>query len=256
MPPRVRVSLTARNVAQVRSRIERPEVPTGDAEAEDRLTRSMRPVLPTQLPGLRAYIEARTRFFDRALLRACGTGVQQVVVVGAGYDGRALRYRQPGVTFFELDHPVTQEDKRRRLAELGVEAGDVRFVPIDFGHQAPADVLAGAGHDPDRPTHFMCEGVTPYIPLDALHATFTSLRSCAGAGSTFAVDWAEERPRADVLRRAVLGVVRLGTVLVGERIVTTVTTEEAGDVLRAAGWTDVATERAGGYPALLSLARP
>jgi len=34
------------------------------------------------------------------------------VILGAGYDDRALRFRSPGVRFFELDHPDTQADKR------------------------------------------------------------------------------------------------------------------------------------------------
>jgi methyltransferase (TIGR00027 family) len=61
---------------------------------------------------------ARTRFFDSGLLHACERGVGQVVIVGAGYDGRPLRFRRPGVTFYELDHPATQADKRARLAEV------------------------------------------------------------------------------------------------------------------------------------------
>jgi O-methyltransferase involved in polyketide biosynthesis len=35
-----------------------------------------------------AYIAARTEFFDNRLLQACELGCQQVVIVGAGYDGR------------------------------------------------------------------------------------------------------------------------------------------------------------------------
>lgn len=229
-------------------------MPTGDADAEGRLARSMPPVLPTQLPGLRAYIEARTRFFDAALLRACGEGIRQVVIVGAGYDCRSLRYRQPGVTFYELDHPVTQNDKRQRLSELGIDVSDVRFVPIELGRQHPGEALAAAGFDAERPTHFMCEGVTVYVPLDVLRATFSSLRSMAARPSSFAVDWAEERPRADVIRRTTVRLVTLGTAMVGEHIVTVITGPDAEAVLCDAGWADVTTERAGGYPALLSLA--
>jgi O-methyltransferase involved in polyketide biosynthesis len=54
------------------------------------------------------------------------------VVVGAGYDGRAIRFASPGVRFFEVDHPATQLDKRARLASVGVVLPDVVFLPIDL----------------------------------------------------------------------------------------------------------------------------
>jgi O-methyltransferase involved in polyketide biosynthesis len=59
---------------------------------------------------------------------AIDRGVKQVVILGAGYDGRALRFRTPGVRFFEVDHPATQIDKLRRLAALGVSVAGISFV--------------------------------------------------------------------------------------------------------------------------------
>lgn len=105
-----------------------------------------------------AYLSARTSFFDNQLLAALERPVAQVVILGAGYDGRALRFRQPDVTFFEVDHPDTQADKRRRLADLEVDATDVRWVELDLGHDSTDAVLASSGHDAAVPTHFMCEG--------------------------------------------------------------------------------------------------
>jgi len=60
------------------------------------------------------YIRARTAFFDRVVVSAIDRGVAQVVIGGAGYDGRAFRYAKPGVRWFEVDHPATQADKRAR----------------------------------------------------------------------------------------------------------------------------------------------
>jgi hypothetical protein len=51
---------------------------------------------------------------------ALEAGIDQVVVVGAGYDGRALRYSRPGVRWFEVDHPDTQADKRERRLLVGL----------------------------------------------------------------------------------------------------------------------------------------
>lgn len=57
-----------------------------------------------------------------------------------------------------------------------------------------------------------------------------------------------------MFKRATMRLVSLGTALAGERIVSVNTREEAEAVLHDAGWADVTTERAAGYPALLSLA--
>ena len=55
---------------------------------------------------------ARTRFIDDVLVQALHDGVQQVVILGAGFDCRA--YRLPGmdrVRVIEVDHPDTQRSK-------------------------------------------------------------------------------------------------------------------------------------------------
>jgi methyltransferase (TIGR00027 family) len=72
----------------------------------------------------------RTAFMDDETLRAINDGVGQIVIVGAGYDGRALRFRSHGVRFFEVDHPATQADKCRRVGKLGMPIDNVTFVPI------------------------------------------------------------------------------------------------------------------------------
>lgn len=201
---RHRPSLTARNVAVLRAASPRPSVATGDPSGDDRLARSLRAPVPVQLPGMAAYIAARTSFFDDQLLAACERGAGQVVILGAGYDGRPVRFRQPNVAFFEVDHPDTQADKRRRLADLDVDATDVRWVELDIGHDRADTVLATSGHEASVKTHFMCEGVTAYLPIAVLRELLRSVRSCAAPGSTLAIDFATPR-RGHTTSRAGLG---------------------------------------------------
>src|SRR5438128_2341619 len=95
-------SMTARGVALARSLLDRPAWPTGDAEAEQRLTAALTEGY-NRRPGRRSagnfldWITARTKFFDDAVVRALERDVRQIVLLGAGYDGRPLRYRTPGV---------------------------------------------------------------------------------------------------------------------------------------------------------------
>jgi O-methyltransferase involved in polyketide biosynthesis len=201
----------------VRAGLQRPRTPGGDPDAQARLCAGMRPVRSV---AQRAHIAARTRFFDEQVLAAIGRGVGQVVVLGAGYDDRALRFRAPGVRYFELDHPATQADKRQRLARIQADAGVPIVAPADAGAMAvgpgdavtwawaaadagaltlaPADfragdiatVLAACGHDAGLPSLFVCEGLLVYLDLATISGLLAGLRSRAAAGSALAVSLA------------------------------------------------------------------
>lgn len=160
-----------------------------------------------------AYLAARTRFFDEAVLGAIERGVTQIVVVAAGYDGRSLRYGTPAVTFFELDHPATQADKLERLARLGIDAGHVRFVAADFVTDDVARALVDAGFDLTSPTLFTCEGVAVYLELAVLESLLRALRTVASPLSTLVVSMsvAPSAPDAAARRaRFKAAVARLG----------------------------------------------
>jgi len=185
-------SRTARGVALRRSMLDRPSSPTGDPAAEARLESDLigdRRELTAggRAGGAGAWIAARTPFFDDAVLRSIGGGVPQIVLLGAGYDGRALRFRTPGVRFFEVDHPATQTDKRHRLSVLGIDAADVAFVGADFTEPGLGDRLADAGHDPSFPSLFLLEGVLRYLPEAAYRGLLATIAGFAAAGSELAV---------------------------------------------------------------------
>jgi methyltransferase (TIGR00027 family) len=83
--------------------------------------------------GLRAarsmadMIALRTTAIDRALRDAVGRGARQLVILGAGYDGRAWRLPElTGVKVFEVDHPVDRQlpyraSEVRRAAPVSVD---------------------------------------------------------------------------------------------------------------------------------------
>jgi methyltransferase (TIGR00027 family) len=116
-----------------------------------------------ELVRLRPHLEARTRFIDDRVMAALARGVDQIVVLGAGYDDRALRFRTPGVRFFEVDHPGTQGDKERRLERLGTDPTAVTLVAADFRTDDLATALATAGHRAGSATLFRGEGLLVYL---------------------------------------------------------------------------------------------
>ncbi len=179
-----------------------------------------------------------------ATTTAIGQGVDQIVSVGAGYDGRSLRYAHPGVRWFELDHPATQADKRAVLADLGIDAPGTTFVPADFARDDAAAALAAAGHDPARPSLFTCEGVAGYLDLDVLAGLLRALHGAAPPGSTLAITLPLEPETAAgaARRRRLAGAVAA----VGEPLRSALALGEMDGFLRDAGWDVVrATDPAG-----------
>ena len=82
--------------------------------------------------------------------RSSRAGGRQVVLLGAGYDTRALRLPElADATVLEVDHPATQGRKRSVLAKLGADS-PARYVTWDFETRAMEDlpdVLEEAGLD-------------------------------------------------------------------------------------------------------------
>jgi methyltransferase (TIGR00027 family) len=233
-------SLTARAVAVARSALDRPASATGDPAADERLEADL--VDGWQFPDsgrVRDWVAVRTAFFDAEVLDALARGMSQVVILGAGYDGRALRFRTPGVTFFEVDHPHSQADKRARLDVIGADVEDVVFLAHDLMAGSLDDALATAGHDAALPTLFMAEGLLRYLPEDTIHHLFEVAASRAAGGSVLAITFSTLEseavvPEAERTRDAFLQEV-------GETVLTLPTRVLALAWLAAAGWrvTDV-----------------
>ena len=136
---------------------------------------------------------ARTLYFDRILGRVLPE-VEQFVLLGAGHDTRACGPLVPdGVACFEVDHPRVQALKRSKLAEAGIEASGVTFVPVDFSRDDAFDELAASGYDPGRKTAFLWEGVTLYLGEDDVRRTLRGARERAAPGSVLVADVYAER---------------------------------------------------------------
>ncbi len=191
------LSRTSQAVALLRAELDRPSTPRGDSGAQRALCEGMRPVPAGARQRLLPQLAARTRFFDDLVLRAMADGVRQVVVCGAGFDDRALRFRTPGVRFFELDQPATQAHKAGRLRAIGARTDGLTLAAADFRADDPAAVLRAAGHEADRPSLFLCEGLLVYLDRPTCVRLLGGLRSVAAAGSTLAASLAVHRPGAD-----------------------------------------------------------
>ena len=133
----------------------------------------------------------RTRFIEERFEHAIRDGVSQVVILGAGFDTRAYRLVEllKAAHVFEVDQPSTQEYKKRRVREAGIEVpSNLTYVPVDFRHDKLGDVLAAAGYDSSQRTFFIWEGVTMYLPEAAVEETLRWVAMQA-PGSTIIFDF-------------------------------------------------------------------
>ena len=135
-------------------------------------------------------IALRTAAIDTAVRNAIAGGATQLVILGAGYDGRAWRMPElAGVKVFEVDHPATQGEKRTRLAELPPASGIVSFVPIDFKLESLGTVLDRAGHNRSSPTCWIWEGVVMYLTRDVMRSTLAGIAHRSAPESTLIVNY-------------------------------------------------------------------
>jgi methyltransferase (TIGR00027 family) len=203
-----RPSQTAAWVAAARGlgRLLPPDVrladdPYGVAFAGRRLARFLErveqrgPKWVATMPGVGhwiLYMQVRTRVLDDEVRRFVDAGGRQLVLLGAGYDCRALRMPElAGATVFEIDHPATQRHKREVLDRLGARS-PARYVTWDFEQRPMAELpgaLALAGHDPARPTMTIWEGVTMYLTEPAIDASLAAIRTYGARSSVLAMTY-------------------------------------------------------------------
>jgi methyltransferase (TIGR00027 family) len=165
--------------------------------------------------GPRGTVAVRTRYIDDRLSEAIRRGVEQVVILGAGFDSRA--YRIPGIArarVFEVDHPATQAEKRRRLGRrFATLPPHVTLVPVDFTTDTLHATLPRAGYRTDATTFVILEGVTHYLPAEAVDVVFRFVARSVAAGSQMvftyihrgALDGSVKFPRANQTLATVRG---------------------------------------------------
>lgn len=179
--------MTSQAVALTRAQLDRPHSVDGDPHAQNALCAGMG-ISPPE--WLKPSIAARTRFIDTQVVRAIADGIRQVVICGAGYDDRALRFRTAGVRFIELDHPATQQDKVRLLGALGRAGADVTLASVDFRDDDVAAVLDRAGHSATEASLFVAEGLLVYLDQRVCERLIGALAERAAPGSVLAVSLA------------------------------------------------------------------
>jgi methyltransferase (TIGR00027 family) len=138
------------------------------------------------------YVPLRHRFIDDHLADALDGDVEQVVLLGAGYDTRAYRFADQldGRAVFEVDLAPISRAKSTTIAKHSDELPETNVVrvEIDFESQALTDVLPDAGFVVGALSFFVWEGVPMYLTRAAVKATLDAVHELSGDGSLIAHD--------------------------------------------------------------------
>lgn len=135
------------------------------------------------------YFGLRTGVLDDFLQRSAGTGVRQVVLLGAGLDTRAFRLDLPSdCVFFEVDRAGVLAFKQQVLTDLSAAPKAKRVpVPVDLrADWVPA--LTSAGFDPAAPSVWLAEGLLFYLPGPAETYLIDTVDRLTTGGSSLAFE--------------------------------------------------------------------
>ena len=98
-----------------------------------------------------------------------------------------------GVDVFEIDHPATQELKRRRLSDCGVALPpQLHFVSADLSQEQISDVLARSVFRSTDLAFFSWLGVTQYLTREANLSTLRGIAASAAFESELVFTYVEQ----------------------------------------------------------------
>lgn len=157
-----------------------PEQFRAEMEKHDRL-----------MPGLANSLVARVRFFDDIVTAAIAGGLEQMVILGAGFDTRP--YRIGGlrsVRVFEVDQQETVTVKTGKIKEIfGSLPDHVAYVPVDLEADSLGRRLGQNGYDRSKKTLFVMEGLIYYLPPEAVDGLLAFIVRNSGRGSAVLFDY-------------------------------------------------------------------
>lgn len=166
------------------------------------------------IPFFRPQVRLRTRFIDDLVREALAEQTKQIVILGAGFDCRALRLaevEQCGALVYEVDLPVQLAAKQEIFREAGILVPEhIRSFACDFSSanwgMGLRENLIRSGLSPDDPALFLCEGVLSYLTHEEIARALGWMAVTAGRGSksifNYAVTWIAVERIAELAARA------------------------------------------------------
>lgn len=144
--------------------------------------------------GVYEWVIARTKYIDTLFEKAGNETFGQVLILGAGFDSRAVRFHKQlaGARVFELDSGTTQLMKTMQYIKRGIIVPDnVTFIPINFEIECVTSKLEKAGFNKEAKTLLLIEGAVQYLKPELVRQTMASILEMTGPGSRLILEYGE-----------------------------------------------------------------
>ncbi|NRA06605.1 MAG: class I SAM-dependent methyltransferase [Myxococcales bacterium] len=140
------------------------------------------------------------RYAEDEVERCVRDGIDQYVILGAGFDTFALRRGDlsDGLRVYEVDHPDVQALKRERIARAkATPVALPTFVPVDFESTRMSDGLEASHFDPRRSSVFSWMNTIPYLSESATKATLREIAALMAPASRIVLNYSCIVPLSD-----------------------------------------------------------
>jgi methyltransferase (TIGR00027 family) len=137
----------------------------------------------------------RHRYFNKTMSAAVNDRehpAKQVIVLGAGFDTRAIRKRKYPVKFFEVDQAAVLRIKEKIYQAKAIDK-NAEYVGIDYVKQDLIKSLESHNIDFNKPTHIIWEGNVFYLPINVVKNIMKDLKTAFKAGFTISFDYYHPR---------------------------------------------------------------
>ena len=144
--------------------------------------------------GVYEWVIARTKYIDNLFEKAGAETFSQVIILGAGFDSRAVRFHKElsKARVFELDSGTTQLMKTIQYVKRGIIVPDnVTFIPINFEMESVTAKLEKAGFIKGAKTLLLLEGAVQYLKPELVRQTMASILGLTGPGSRLILEYGE-----------------------------------------------------------------
>jgi len=149
--------------------------------------------------GIYQYVIARTKYFDNVFIESIKKGIDQVVILGAGFDSRAIRLldEKDRIRVYEIDINITINAKLKQYKKRKIKLPDYdTFIPVDFEKENIRTKLNECGFNRNKKTLFILEGLIMYLSEYTVMETFSFITDFSSQGSIIVFDYVH----ASVLR--------------------------------------------------------
>ena len=132
------------------------------------------------------------RYAEDEVERCVRDGVDQYVILGAGFDTFTLRRGDlcDRLRVYEVDHPDVQALKRERIAQANTTPDAMpTFIAVDFESTSLTEGFEATAFDPKRRSVFSWMNTIPYLSESATEATLRELIALTAAASRIVLNY-------------------------------------------------------------------